>query len=959
MVNDLGNTDDLELMPTSGGYMVRRDRLMNELIVKGRKAVIVLLYAPDGFGKTSVLLQYVQEVKSDPTRGPVRIIEADRAIGRELFMQLEVVADELKDKPHSLVAIDNVPNLEQRETEDLIDRIRSLRATGTGVFIACRPSNRLLIHGLGDSVKVNAQMLKVHAYEYSSWATAFSISTSLDFYRLTQGVPELVSALQTGIYGQGDVAGLLENEIVNVYGAALADLASLENNLLFIVACLMVLMGEGHIAELEACGVRLSMVDQSIFVRDYPIFGVDPSDRTFRCLGAKDNARLRLRKLVAEIRPELVSRAARILIKAGRCDLAMDLADAFLDRRVVLELAGQYGADLALTGHGGDICRAASAMINAEKQEQEPAPAEALGVYLAAVSVCNTKLARYMASVIERAGDQAARELDPATWKIAQALTIAFYGDNDLGLPANPVLQEQTSCEVLDMLSAHIEVKRHLTERAEDGDVLAKLKACKTYDCELDIAEILIQADHMLAELFDGSFAKPDERDDKMAQILEALDIRGLKAPSIWLRMVLAARRLLAGLPVTDDVAFGELDRFAVRVRDNQIQLFGLLLEGWQSLAEGRPVNAKFRAVQVLKLADESITYMRENALLLERVAYLRNTSLVSVREEAELLDISKTQVGGLEAWIVALHLAAAGRDSDLAAWMSMNRSGILDPSYRLFARLAMHCLGVDTIGHIEMRMFGAFRAERDGFPITDKMWRRKKAATLAECLALGMDAMVDRETIAMELWPHAEFNAARNNLYSTVSRLRSALGPTPDGKSCVLIQNECIGLNGDYVKTDVRLFEQLSREILGNRMGARGPHLVELCLKVEQLYAGPLYVPTGCNPTFFTRMRHIMQSKYIDCMIRGANAALEENDLQSAIWLVESGLRQETAREDMVRCAMRVYGAAGRRRDVVELYSGHMHHLREQVQGVPEPETRRLYERLVEGRLKRVLVER
>ena len=44
------------------------------------------------------------------------------------------------------------------------------------------------------------------------------------------------------------------------------------------------------------------------------------------------------------------------------------------------------------------------------------------------------------------------------------------------------------------MLSAHIEVKRHLTERAEDGNVLAKLKACKAYDCELDIAGILIQA---------------------------------------------------------------------------------------------------------------------------------------------------------------------------------------------------------------------------------------------------------------------------------------------------------------------------------------------------------------------------------------------------------------------------------------------------------------------------------
>lgn len=999
MVNDLGNTDDLELMPLGSSYTVRRDRLMNELIAKGRKAGIVVLYAPDGFGKTSVLLQYTQEVKSDPTRGPVRIIEADRAIGREVFMQLEVVTDELKDKPHSLIAIDNVPNLSQSETEELIDRIRSLRAMGVGVFLSCRPSNRQLIHGLGDSIKVNAQMLKVHAYEYSAWASAFSIGTSLDFYQLTQGVPELVSAMQSGLYGQGDVAQMLENEIVNIYGAALVDLASLENNALFSVACLMVLMGEGNISELEACGVRLSAIDQSYLVRDYPIFGVDPADRSFTCLGTEDNARLRLRKLVAEIRPELVVRAARILIKAGRCDTAMDLADAFLDRSAVLELAGQYGVDLALTGHGGNVCRAALGKTEADGRVSEPTPGEALGIYLAAVSVSNTKLARYMASIIEHAGEQAICELDPVSWKVAHAFTAACYGDSGLGLPAShTALGSEASCAALDMLSAHIEIKHGLTERAKGGEILAGLKTDKVYDCELDIAGTFVRADRMLTELFDGSYAGTDERDDEMALTLEALEARDIRALAIWVRMVLSARRLFAGMPVTDEQAFNELDRFAVRVRDNQVQLFGLILEGWQSLAEGRPVNAKFRAVQVLRLAEESIGYIRDNALLLERAAYLRNTSMVSVREEAELLDLSRTQVGGAEAWMVALHLASAGRDSDLAAWMSMNRPGILDPSYRLFARLAMHCLGepaarirkklpvrelsryslrddfegegerlfqagdaegVDAIGHIEIRMFGAFRAERDGFPITDKMWRRKKAATLAERLALGMDALVDRETLAMELWPHAEFNSARNNLYSTISRLRSALGPTPDGKSCVLIQNECIGLNGDYVKTDVRLFDQISREVLGNRTGARGPHLIELCLKIEQLYAGPLYVPNGCNPTYFLRMRRIMESKYIDCMIRGANAALEENDLQSAVWLVESGLRQETAREDMVRCAMRVYGAAGRRRDIVELYSGHMHHLREQVNGVPEPETRRLYERLVEGRLNRVLVER
>ena len=73
--------------------------------------------------------------------------------------------------------------------------------------------------------------------------------------------------------------------------------------------------------------------------------------------------------------------------------------------------------------------------------------------------------------------------------------------------------------------------------------------------------------------------------------------------------------------------------------------------------------------MQVLRLAEESIGYIRDNALLLERA---RRTyaihPMVSVREEAELLDLSRTQVGGAEAWMVALHLASAGRDSDLAA---------------------------------------------------------------------------------------------------------------------------------------------------------------------------------------------------------------------------------------------------------------------------------------------------
>ena len=154
----------------------------------------------------------------------------------------------------------------------------------------------------------------------------------------------------------------------------------------------------------------------------------------------------------------------------------MDLADAFLDRSAVLELAGQYGVDLADGAWRGYLPRGAG-KDRADGRASEPTPDEALGIYLAAVSVSNTKLARYMASIIEHAGEQAICELDPVSWKVAHAFTAACYGDSGLGLPTgHAALESEASCAALDMLSAHVEIKHGLTERAKGGEILASSK---------------------------------------------------------------------------------------------------------------------------------------------------------------------------------------------------------------------------------------------------------------------------------------------------------------------------------------------------------------------------------------------------------------------------------------------------------------------------------------------------
>ena len=95
--------------------------------------------------------------------------------------------------------------------------------------------------------------------------------------------------------------------------------------------------------------------------------------------------------------------------------------------------------------------------------------------------------------------------------------------------------------------------------------------------------------------------------------------------------------------------------------------------------------------------------------------------------------------------------------------------------------------------------------------------------------------------------------------------------------------------------------------------------------------------------------MRRRLQNKFVDCMVRGINAAIEEEDITSAAWLVEAALKQEPTREDLVRAAMMVYDLGGRRREVVELYTSHLNVLEREAQSLPDPETRKSYEAIID----------
>ena len=277
---------------------------------------------------------------------------------------------------------------------------------------------------------------------------------------------------------------------------------------------------------------------------------------------------------------------------------------------------------------------------------------------------------------------------------------------------------------------------------------------------------------------------------------------------------------------------------------------------------------------------------------------------------------------------------------------------GVIDEAKEAEPYETMLYLGTSDVGQVTINLFGGFHVLRNGHTLTDEVWKRKKASALAARLVLSIDTFVDRRAISEEMWPEMDYTHARKSLYTALSSLRTALKQRKNGPQYVVTQADAISFNGDYVTSDVRRFDALAREVLLRKTGRSAQEVIDDCLKLEEVYAGPLFIPSTGNTQFFARMRRMYQSKFIDCMIRGIDLSVEAGNTASATWLVEAALRQEATREDVIRRAMAVFDLCGRRREVVELYNSHLHYLEHEVHALPEEKTRIAYEQII-GRSK------
>lgn len=969
---------------------VRRTRILREIGLHARDAVATLVTAPDGFGKTTLLAQRVSEVQSDAERGVARIVDAAGMDAERLYELLGDLEGRLEPRMRPLIAIDNLPTLRETAIRGFADRIRALHEKGFELMVACRPSNRAFVQHMGDAYKVGPQALLVRPKEFSDWATMLGISGELDVYELTQGVPGLVAMLSVVDGRQVGVEAFSESA-ASLYRAALQELRG-ERDALYRTACLLLLTGSGLLRDFERVGMRVRTQTWSRLAREYPIFGVDVEHGTYRCIARHGHAMEALRREVVRARPLFAARAIKVLMAVGNVDAAVGVTEMMERPEDALGVLAEYPSAFALSGNISFV-RKMMEVVGDVTSAAMPV-GSILAIYLAAMASGELRVARALSAELRRRSREIEGQIDPGSWTEAEALVGLWPGCSGIGLPeVSPSYVKGRETAAARELRMHGRVCGELI----GGSGELELDACvQGFDAlvgdGVSVPKVLLACDRALIDAMCGDAGDVRSCDEKMREMVRRLLERRLTPIATHVRMVAATCRLLSGLPVTDERAFVDEGTLSVRMSDFPMQLFCLVGEGWQAMETGQCTNALFRARQVLKLAEEGQWVIVSWARMLECCAHVCSTSRMSLDEEANMLDLSGAAEHPVDAWTVALKLAAARRTSELGAWCSLNKDALFIRGFMAFAKQALALLGdkvaamdrllprdylmgnglslVDgglepapqrvgmrdadmLLAQVNVSLFGGFQVERGGHVVTDAAWRRRKACVIAARLVLADGAFVSRRELGDEIWPDKDYLHAREAVYAGLTSLRSAFGQCAEGPQYVLAQGEGVAINTEYVVSDTMRFDALARDILLRRTGTTGRQLVDACLRLDEIYTGPLYVPNVGDTEYYAHQRHVYQTKFVDCMMRGIGAALEMDDLPVASWLVEAALRQSPLREDVIRAAMHIYDMSGRRREVVELYTGHVHVLERELHALPEKETRMAYEEILrkEGR--------
>jgi len=250
----------------------------------------------------------------------------------------------------------------------------------------------------------------------------------------------------------------------------------------------------------------------------------------------------------------------------------------------------------------------------------------------------------------------------------------------------------------------------------------------------------------------------------------------------------------------------------------------------------------------------------------------------------------------------------------------------------------------------LEIKLLGRFEVLRDGEPIPDEAWGRRKTKTLLKVLLTDPGRVFTQDQLIDALFGGENVSNAIQNLYSRVSQLRRALEPGLEhGRNSQYINRIGEGYAfhlglGSWV--DIVVFESMLAEAQRAADDEQWEDAIERFETALSLHRGD-FLAEDRYADWAERARRQLHERYLDGLTRQAACYAKLGRLRQAISCCQQILSIEPYRESVIRSLMAHQSDAGQRGHAIETYHEGERALREYLDVEPAPETRAAYERI------------
>lgn len=912
----------------SSSRRVSRPALIARLLRERHVARFIV--APDGFGKTSLALEYADTVFSFERvfwidgKSPCFLRDVD-----ECCMASTLLAAERKP---FLAVIDDVPLLDPERAEKFSHEIDALLDRDCEVLAACVPTC--------DSFERHRDRIKLSASDL------LLCDEELDALRMPSAC---LAEPAEAIPRSRRVAGL-------AWGAEGGQGAFLEAALqeelpgdVLLSLFLMLALQEGSLSDLEAFG-SFDEALAAFLVEGYPYVGVDLREERFAAapFSPEDLATAFDKKLgLAAARSKqrdrdlLVARAADVLVSRRSFERACDLVRLLVSRPARASWLAEKGEELlegacllpasrlyrSLVGGKGEKAarlEADEAVRCALLGDKEGACASARRVAGEARAPLRERAVG--ALVVADCGDAPSRRRAGELLEslVAAASSVSGAPSSPSALAARPLSVRGT----LDALDAVRALPTRAAERAgspDDRDPGRSLEAA----CDLGLvpasgpATSDVPAVPSCCEPLDWVAA---------ASVRQALDRSCAEAAELWLSWrelgvcggmsSFAASWVLRGAmarrgeecPSAEDGAASvpaPVERLGAIVR-SVVSDGPEPMELSRAIAGGVFEEACGAGLWTLRELDAQTSFEVRNIEL----------SLFEQRRAQERL--ARDRADSLRA-LCATH-------PDLAK----TPAGQFSPS-----------IVVPLEPMLTVNLFGGLEVRIGDDLVDPKRLRRKKTQTLLALLALNRGHEIPCKRLVALLWPESEPDKARNNFYTVWSELRRALTTSSGTCPYLIRRQQGVRLDPKLLRSDVDEMEEVCRKLLFKQPGFGG--WSQLYDQVERQFSEEL-LPGEVDNEAVDGIRIDYRNRLVDALVAASRRLVAAGEVQEGLWFARAALQRDRTREDAYAVLMAAQLASGQRAAALETYFSCRRFLTEELGIDPSVETVKLYREIIDS---------